>query len=775
MPRGKKLASIMLALLLLPGLTACGGREAEKGPDRYGGIRYIPAFRELDGEIESIRSGCVMGECVYLTGSVTTNEDYRDLEARLLRIPLDGGEIEALPGCEPPSGDRNIILSTEGLAVAAGEEGTLWALESAWRYVYDFPEDFDPYDLSAGIRGEYYVGSEGKYVLRQLDGDGGELYRKEWPRKELEERLGLDYIGGCEIFLSEEGGAAFCSRSIGAEALVTMDRTGALQGRVAKEDANQNWQGAVRLGDGRMAVWGSYQEGETYGTWLRAVSRTGDAWEEIWTIPDFANIYNGDGNALFYYNAGNDLMAWRERTEAREDEETEEDTPLLSWVNTGLDSGGDRWVTQFLPDGRLAVVQGGGVWSGDAPAELAVLTPRDGPPEKTVLTLGTAQLFGDLEDAVRKFNRTNQDYCIEVWEYTDYTAGEGWQDGIDRLAAEVGAGRIPDILDMYGMPLYAWAAGGILEDLWPWIDLDRDVDREDLMIRALEADSIGGKLCEIPSGFSFATAVGLEKVVGGRLAWTPEEMWAALEDMPEGSLALPDSREDLLRAMLRMFWSRLVDLEGGTCHFDSEEFRELLAFCGQFPEKGVSWDEQDAMLQDGELMLAVRCPGRFLDIQQMKTEFRGEVSFVGLPNPWGKVGSAFNVSGGLAMASGGGHKEGAWAFLRNMLLPQRQSVSPFLRTFPLNREAFEAMAQEDGKGYGYSVGGESRSYRKPSREEYDQIVALYEAADHVYRWDERLGETLLEIAGAYFAGDKTLDEAAALIQNRAQLYVNEQK
>lgn len=451
--------------------------------------------------------------------------------------------------------------------------------------------------------------------------------------------------------------------------------------------------------------------------------------------------------------------------------------PLLSWVNTGLDSSGDRTVTEFLPDGRLVVVQGGGLWSGGEPVELAVLTPTDDPPEKTVLTLGTAQLFSSLEKAVRDFNRTDPDYQIEVREYMDYSAGEDWQDAVTRLATEVGAGKVPDILDIYGMPLAGWAASGILEDLWPWIDLDRDVDREDLMLRVLEADSIGGKLYEVTDGFAFATVVGAESVVGDRTAWTAEEMWAALADMPEGSLAMPSSREQVLREMLQMFWGRLVDVEKGTCGFDSEEFREILTFCARFPEEGVSYDVREEMLREGNLMLERRYPNSFWSLQQIRTEFGGEVSFVGLPNPWGEVGSSFNLNGGLAMTSAGKHKEGAWSFLRTMLLPHEQGGSPFGWQFPTNKESFEKMAQMDGNGkYAYSdSSGRTHFYKKPTQAEYDQVMALYESVDSVYRWDDSLGEIIMEIAGAYFSGDKTLDETVELIQNRAQLYVNEQK
>ena len=129
------------------------------------------------------------------------------------------------------------------------------------------------------------------------------------------------------------------------------------------------------------------------------------------------------------------------------------------------------------------------------------------------------------------------------------------------------------------------------------------------------------------------------------------------------------------------------------------------------------------------------------------------------------------------MTSSGQHKEGVWEFLRTMLLPGGQPSNLFLRQFPINKENFEAMAQEDGNGrYGYSdSSGQFHPYRKPTQADREQVMALYEAADSVRRWDSSLGEIIVEIAGAYFAGDKTLDETAELIQNRAQLYLDEQR
>ena len=775
MKRMKKIVSLLLAAALLLGLTACGKEEEEaKEPDRYGGIRYIPAFQPLNTGADEFQGGCILGDYVYLAGSAVTNEDYHDREARLLRVPLEGGDIEALPGCEPPSEDRNVMISAECLAIAAGEEETLWLLESVRRWVYDFPENFDPFDMSSGTRGTYYISSDGRYILHQLDGDGNELSRQEWPAKELEDRLGLDYID--EVFISAAGDITIWDRWK-ADQLITIDKTGALLGRAAQTDTDLEWTDVVRLGDGRLAVCGMCQGSVEYGAMgLQALSRKGDAWEESWTLPDWSSIYAGNADALFYYNEGNDLMAWQDPVPA-ETGEVSENTPLLNWVNTGLDDGGHRVVTEFLSDGRLVIVQGGGIWSEDEPAELVVLTPTDDPPEKTVLTLGTVQLLGRMKKAVRDFNRTNPDYQSEVREYMDYSGGYDWDAAMTRMAAEVGAGKIPDILDTYGMPLSGWASAGILEDLWPWIDLDRDIDREDLMLRVLEADSIGGRLYEISDGFSFGTVAGTEDAVGDRIAWTAEDMWAALENMPEGCVAISYGREWILREMLMTFWDRLVDWDKGKCHFDGEEFRQILEFCGQLSEEGPPYSEQNEMLRDRALMLQCSYPGSFWSLQQIRWDFGESVSFVGLPNPWGAAGSSFRLSESVAMSSAGKHKEGAWAFLRTMLLPHDQPG--FNRNFPINKESFEKMAWEDRSDkvrYAYTdSSGRTHFYGKTSQAQYDQVMALYESVDSVGRWDDSLGEIIMEIAGAYFAGDKTLDETAELIQNRANLYISEQK
>ena len=54
-------------------------------------------------------------------------------------------------------------------------------------------------------------------------------------------------------------------------------------------------------------------------------------------------------------------------------------------------------------------------------------------------------------------------------------------------------------------------------------------------------------------------------------------------------------------------------------------------------------------------------------------------------------------------------------------------------------------------------------------------MALYDAVERMDNGRGTIYDIVSEMAGAYFAGDKTLDETCSLIQNRVMLYVNENR
>ena len=745
----------LFALLLL---TACGRKDETAALS--GQTFYMPENVAFTSGLQQVTGGCAVGDTVYLIGRV----DNKGSGHLIQRLPPAGGEAETLPAYQSalPSGGFTIFSTLQ-----AGTDGTLWVMERLMRQ-------------SASEDGRGFQQEE-VHILRNLDADGKELSRFEYAG--LEEKLGMGYVstlaadGEGDIFACAEKGVAL------------LDETGEPRFTVNAEGGWPNG-GLIPLGDGRMgtvrAVMGAPGE---YAWTLHVIDKEtkglGAAFQLAAGTSNGITLYAGDANALFYYRMGDTLRIWRE--EAVEAEQ------LANLLDAGIEAYNLNLIS-LLNDGRL-VIQSGNGYGEDDPPMLDILKPADAAQlqDRKALTLASLQLAGTIREAVMEFNRTSPDYHIFVTDYSQYGDREA---ALTRLVTEIGAGKMPDILDLYAVPEARWGANGLLEDLWPYIDKDPEISRETLMERVFQAAETDGKLYSIGRHFQISTLTGAKKAVGDRMAWTMADMYQALEAMPEGCAPVVLSRSNMLERLMGLDWSRFVSWGAGTCDFTGEEFKALLRSCKSLPaEPARSGGGTEAACLNREIMLYSAAIDSFTFPQRAKYLLGGDISYVGYPNEWGEVGSSFSFVSPLAMSSACRDKEGAWTFLRTLLLPKENTL--YTMYFPVNKSDFEKQAERlmmpeyvmskdgeyalDGRDEKIeqpvameSYGGVDITYYAVTREDYDQLMELYHAIDTYSRWDPGLAPIITETAGAYFAGDKTLDEAAELIQNRASLYVSEQ-
>ena len=184
-------------------------------------------------------------------------------------------------------------------------------------------------------------------------------------------------------------------------------------------------------------------------------------------------------------------------------------------------------------------------------------------------------------------------------------------------------------------------------------------------------------------------------------------------------------------------------------------------------------------------------------------------SYIGFPSASGS-GSSFTVCESMGISASSGAKEGAWAFVRGQLLPDGNATGYWAATgepsnydgFPINRETFDELMQmgmeywtdpytgevfkdangdpveftPDGIGVGSPGDIVLLAYLfAPSEAQLDRFWRLYESIDQITGRNDALLDIVMEQADVYFAGDKNLEETVQLIQNRAKLYVNEQR
>lgn len=181
-------------------------------------------------------------------------------------------------------------------------------------------------------------------------------------------------------------------------------------------------------------------------------------------------------------------------------------------------------------------------------------------------------------------------------------------------------------------------------------------------------------------------------------------------------------------------------------------------------------------------------------------------AFPGVPSSEG-AGSSFTLTDCMAVSAASQVKEGAWAFVRSLLLPggylQRESFDGMDMTssygFPIDRSDFETLLEPrwcrvdgdgelllDKNGQPIEVPAElpmrfgdpiaMAAYQmSPNEAQVERFWKLYNAIGRMGGGDLTLLNIILEQAAPYFAGDRSLEETADLIQRRASLYVNEDR
>ena len=831
---GKRLTALALAAVMALGLAACGGKEGDGDGQKLSGTVYVPQFLDCKLPVDYVNSGCVAGDKMYIIGvkgeetpatdtDSETGETYeytRYTETYILcKVSLTDGTVEELTGYTPPGNNPDDPDSGGYVeSIRALPDGTLWLQENSWAYIFDLPEDFDP---ETDDKWNYMSDYQDQTYLRHLDADGSELENIDLTA--LAEKLEISYFGN---YLFDRDGNLWV---LSDNKLLCLDGEWNERFRLEAEENPEDgssysgWERVVQLGDGRIGVLiysyaesAASPEGEasySYGYTLQAVDPETQDWAEE-TYPLAANVYNifsGGGDYLFYYQNNDTIYGYK--AGAKEGER------IFSWIEANINNNNVDFF-EFLSDGRVCALTRD--WESDEPkVELALLSATDAStlPEKTTLSYATMWLNYDTRRKIIDFNKSSEKYRIDVKDYSEFNTQDDYEAGLKKLNTEIMSGSVPDILDTSGLPFQRFGQRGYLEDLWPFIENDPDLGREGVMEHVLEAASQEGKLYHLFDSFAIKTVAGAKNAVGDRTSWTLADMQAALAAMPEGCLLFGQgyTKSDMLNEVLTMNLNSFVDWSTGKCSFDSGNFKALLEFCNSFPDV-YDWEAEEARMKEaavdayydesvymmeGKQLLQGTYLYNLGRVTRQRTllEKAGGVSYVGYPMEDGSCGSSFRIAGSsMAISSTCADKEGAWSFVRQLILPQEESQRSYWGTMFVNKKDFEKMAKDamtpseefdldengeqilgpDGqplrapKDWCWISDGQEIKIYESTQADYDQLMALYNATTTFDNRDESIYEIVADDAAAYFAGDKDLDAVVSQIQSRVYLYVNEQ-
>ena len=806
----KRTFALLLALVLILGLfTGCGKdknpeeqNDDKVNPPSSSGETVIPQAKYAwkadylditapEGKDISHISGFCMGpEKAYLaahcvlgmetmmdpaTGEPMMDENGQPIEYEkygqcILSMDPATGETVVLEGYQPRELPEGMEGDTSINNMLAGPDGTLWLLTQTYTYYYDLPENFD---ASSDEMWNYYVDG-GRYVdLCQYSPDGTLLQTVS---------LDLDpevYIN--EIQMDSKGNIY----ATDYETIYLIAADGTITGTLTNENGSE----LRKMGDDLVGVLTQNYETDNSVVFKAIDFETKAYGEEIKLAAYPQYLYPGFGEYAYLYGDNDSIYGVKEGAEEGE--------KLLSWLDCDVDSTYLEHVT-FLEDGRIVAME-----SDYSAAEnrysLVSLQQVDAStiPEKKLLTLACFGLSWELRPKIVDFNRSHSDVRIVVQDYSEFSTEEDHMAGLTKLNTEIISGNIPDILDTASLPMEQYAAKGILQDLWPLIDSDPELSREDLMTHLFEAMSIDGKLYHITDTFSIQTAGVNSAIAAGRTSWTLDEVLEAMKGLqPDASIfSETDTKSGMLHKTMGFNLDSFIDWTNKTCSFDGEEFISLLEFCNTFPaevDPNFDWataESEYSRLMNGKQLMSTVHISSFEDIQVQAAYHGGDVTFIGFPTESGQ-GSCFNLGSTMAISTACKDTDAAWSFVRQLLLEENQTED-HMWNFPTNAHAFETYKKQamtpiyetdpetgeqvEVSNSGYGIGDDFMlDVYSMKQHEFDAFWQLYENCNNVYSYDEDVMEIILEECEPFFAGQKTAADTANIIQNRLGLYLAEQ-
>ncbi|MCJ8013697.1 hypothetical protein MUG84_18385 [Paenibacillus sp. KQZ6P-2] len=220
-------------------------------------------------------------------------------------------------------------------------------------------------------------------------------------------------------------------------------------------------------------------------------------------------------------------------------------------------------------------------------------------------------------------------------------------------------------------------------------------------------------------------------------------------------------------------YSLFVDTAGHKANFDSASFTGLM-------------NQVKSMYDDHIVTMDFRNKAYFRTIHinspwdylVSSKEYGENMKFYMKPHAQDTTaGGYFRPYKSISMNSNSKVKAEAWDFIKFMMSGEIETP-PTKAGFPINKKAFAKKIQQlkdEGTVKAYEEGPLHGMAIKVDQAKLDQLESLVEGAIHQVEYKSaKVQEMIVKESKAFFAGQKSADDVARLIQNKVTTYLNEQ-
>ena len=396
--------------------------------------------------------------------------------------------------------------------------------------------------------------------------------------------------------------------------------------------------------------------------------------------------------------------------------------------------------------------------------------------QKQELVLATIFETENLMKKIAAFNRSNNTYSI-VLQCPETL--DGTREFVDKMQLEISAGRGPDIISDEMIHAVEYANQGYIQSIDGLLE-----QKEELWQPVLECGKIGGSYYGVPYQTSLLSVAYSKKLTGNRTSWTLDEMMEAVR--ASGIEILQPGMHGVAIVLYYGLYDNdnkaFIDWDGGKSYLTEEPFLKLLEFAKKYEDNGrFSNEELGEMLLEGKVAaeLVSGTPFTVLeDLNQMSYVeecFQGQASYIGLPRMEGN--GIYVTPRMLYLNSSSPNREGYQQFVNFLVSEEIQKKNT--QRLPVRLKALDYIMEQ-------------HRTRKPStmlRKAYNGIEYPYdfgEKQEQDFRfllenarpgnwYIAQIEDLVYDELQPFFDGERTAQEAARILDNRVQLYLDEQK
>lgn len=679
--------------------------------------------------------------------------------------------------------------------VSVGNDGTIYALATVTDYGdIEMPdwddENFDSenYDWDA-----YYAAADSSYYIYTIASDGSVSTKNEiegLDKYASESEYGF-YLG--DFFICGDELVAIINTEGEKYVPISVDGT---VGAELEFGENNYFYTRGNDKDGNL-IFSTWDEDKTILRRIDAGTLTIDEKNDITLDSELINnvntIVKGNNDYKLFVSGSQSLFG------VKEDNSVEE---VINWIDSDL-SGDTIGSVIPLDDGDFLVFEND--WNADKNT-IYRLTKRDVSELSDVTVINVAIDYVDMNftSQVKEFNKTSDKYRIRIDDYSSYyewdeESEKNVNTPMKQLMTDIAAGKTPDMIvtSESGSLISNLGKKGALADLYEFMNTHGSLTKDDITENVLKGGEYQGKLLSLTSSYSVASYAVKKKYFDGS-TWTMDEMIEAYEKLPEGShpIQYASSKADVFANLFS--GGDYLDFVNGTCRFDSPDFIKLLEFCNNEDFKEIDWEdeeanneywnEQESACRNDKALISQMYISDIRDYKRQSiSNFNDEISLLSAPNNSG-ISGTIEAGQSFCIMNNAANKDACWEFISSFFTQEYQE-SDVVYNIPSRKDSFEKMLDEamedpyyideNGKKVTYEdtalVDDKEIKVENLTQEERDFLEEyILNAVMKNFDYTNDAYYIVMEEVEPFFAGERSAEETAEIIQNRVSILISEQ-